>query len=327
MQIYFHNRSADAAAPLTQQEWDRRAQGLGRQATPRFGTDPAQFRDHAPEIEVLVTSPMGVRDLLPLAAPRLRLLFVTWAGLDRLAPYDWVPPGVVVLNNSGAHALKAAEYVVMGMLMLKNSMPALARAQAEHRWIPAVGRTLAGGHLVVIGLGAIGGATATLARKVGMRVTGIRSNPRPHADCAAVLGLEALDGVLPTADFVALALPHSASTHHLLDRRRLSLLPAHAGIVNVGRGRTIAEGARCDLRATGQLGGAVLDVFEEEPLPPAHRAWNTPNLVVTPHMSADDPDTVNDATMEILVRNLAAWQRGEPLPNEFDLVRGTRIRA
>ncbi len=327
MQIYFHNHSADAAAPLTEGEWQRHAQGLRPEGRPLFGSDPAQFRIHAPQVEVLVASPMGIRDLLPLATPHLRLLFVTWAGLDRLAPYDWVPPGVIVLNNSGAHALKAAEYVVMGMLMLKNSMPALARAQAEHRWIPAVGRTLAGGHLVVVGLGAIGGATATLARKVGMRVTGVRSTPRPHPDCEVVVGLDALDAVLPTADFVALALPHSPSTHHLLDRRRLALLPARAGIVNVGRGRTIDEAAMCDLLEAGRLAGAVLDVFEEEPLPPAYRAWTTPNLVVTPHMSADDPDTVNDATIEILVRNLVAWQRGEPLPNEFDLVRGTRVRA
>ncbi len=327
MQIYFHHRSADAAAPLTQADWDRHAHFLEGSATALFGSDPAQFRTHAPGTDVLVTSPMGVRELLPLDAPRLRLLFVTWAGLDRLAPYDWVPPGLVVLNNSGAHALKAAEYVVMGMLMLKNSMPALARAQAERRWVPAVGRTLAGCHVVVVGLGAIGGATATLARSVGMRVTGIRATPRPHPDCETVLGLDALDGVLPSADFVALALPHSTSTHQLLDRRRLALLPSHAGIVNVGRGCTLDEGALCDLLAAGQLGGAVLDVFEQEPLPPSHRAWATPNLIVTPHMSADDPDTVNDATIEILVRNIAAWQRDEPLPNEFDLLRGTRVRA
>jgi phosphoglycerate dehydrogenase-like enzyme len=327
MQIYFHNRSADAAAPLTRADWDRHAHCLQVAPAPLFGTDAAQFRIHAPAVEVLVTSPMGVRELLPLDAPHLKLLFVTWAGLDRLAPYDWIPPGVTLLNNSGAHALKAAEYVVMGMLMMKNNMPALARAQAARQWVAGVGRTLAGGHVVIIGLGAIGGATATLARKLGMRVTGIRSAPRPHPDCEAVCGIDALDEVLPLADFVALALPHSPSTNLLLDRRHLSLLPTHAGVVNVGRGRTIDEGALCDLLDAGRLGGAVLDVFDQEPLPAAHRAWSTRNLVVTPHMSADDPDTVNDATIDILVRNLAAWRRGDALPNEFDPVRGTRTRS
>ena len=75
------------------------------------------------------------------------------------------------------------------------------------------------------------------------------------------------------------------------------------------------------------MSGAVLDVFDPEPIPPGHRLWTTPNLVVTPHMSADDPDTVTDATLAILVDNLNALRRGEPLPNQFDVVRGTRVRA
>jgi phosphoglycerate dehydrogenase-like enzyme len=215
----------------------------------------------------------------------------------------------------------------MAMLMMKNSMPSLARAQAAGQWVPAVGRTLAGCHVVVLGLGAIGGATAALARKVGMRVTGVRASPRPHPDCDAVVGPDALDDMLPSADFVALALPHAPSSERLLNRDRLRRLPSHAGIVNVGRGRTLDETALYDMLDAGKLGGAVLDVFEHEPLPPGHRAWTTPNLVVTPHMSADDPDTVNAATLGVLAANLNAWWRHEPLPNEFDIERGSRLHA
>jgi phosphoglycerate dehydrogenase-like enzyme len=326
MLIHVHNRLADAA-PITRADWDR---ACGRLESPyelSIGSDPAAFLAVAARLEVLVATPMGLRELLPLQAPKLRLVFVTWAGLDRLAPFDWLPPGVTLLNNSGAHAPKSAEYVLMGLLMIASGMPALARAQHEGRWVTAVGRTLAGRRLLVVGLGAIGGATATLAQRMGLHVTGVRTTPRPHPACEAVVGLDALDAALAATDDVALALPQSASTHHLLDGRRMSLLPAHAGIVNVGRGATIDETALCDLLDAGRLGGAVLDVFEAEPLPPGHRAWTTRNLVVTPHMSADDPDTVIDATVGILVDNLNAWQRGAPLPNEFDVVRGTRVRS
>jgi phosphoglycerate dehydrogenase-like enzyme len=327
VKIHIHHRLADAAAPITAAEWGAVASRSTLPLEVTFGTDLAAWREAAPDAEVLVASPLGVRELIPLGGSRLRLVFVTWAGLDRLVPYDWLPRGVRLLNNSGPHGLKAAEYALMGMLMIRNGMPALARAQEARQWVPAVGRTLAGCHVLVVGLGAIGGATATLARRLGMRVTGVRGAPRPHPDCETVVAPEALDALLPTADFVVLALPLSTSTTGLLGRERLARLPAHAGIVNVGRGATVDETALCDLLDEGRLGGAVLDVFEAEPLPPGHRAWTTRNLVVTPHMSADDPDTVNGATLEVLLANLEAFARGEPMPNEFDIVRGSRVRA
>ena len=327
MQIHIHNRLADSAAPITLEAWERASASLDAPCALTIGATPAAFNAVAPDVEVLVVSPMGLRDLVPLDAPRLKIISITWAGVDQLAPFDCIPPGVTLLNNSGAHALKAAEYVVMALLMLINGMPALARAQSERQWVPAVGRTLAGRRLTLVGLGAIGSATATLARRLGLKVTGVRATPRPHPECERVLGVDELDMALPTTDFLALALPYSTSTDTLLNHRRLALLPPHAGVVNVGRGRTIDETALCDMLDSGQLGGAVLDVFCDEPLPPGHRAWTTPNLVVTPHMSSDDPDTVTRATIEILIANLNAHCRGDPLPNEFDVERGTRVRA
>ena len=319
MQIHIHNRLDDAAAPLTRAEWDAVAQRLSFEATLSIGSDARAFHARAPNIEVLVSSPKGVRDLLPFDAPRLRLLFVTWAGLDRLAPYDWVPPDVVVLNSSGAHALKAAEYVVMGLLMMKNGMAALARAQADRTWSPAVGRTLAGRHLVIIGLGAIGGATATLARRLGMRVTGVRSTPRPHPDCDAVVGVDGLDSLLLIADFVALALPQSPATDRLLDRRRLSLLPAHAGIVNVGRGRTLDETALCDLLDAGRIAAAVLDVFESEPLPPDHPLWSSPNLIISPHVAGSCGARGRERLADFVAENVGRFVAGQAVTHTVSI--------
>jgi phosphoglycerate dehydrogenase-like enzyme len=313
---------------MTQADWQAASAALQVPCVLSIGSSVEDYRAVAAAVDVLVASPLGLWDLLPLESPALKIVSLTWAGIDRLAPFDWVPPGITLLNASGAHAQKGAEYVVMALLMLANRVPALAVAQAGHRWVDgAFGRTLAGSHLTVIGLGAIGGRTATLARALGLSVTGVRANPRPHPDCARVVGLDGLDAVLPGTDFVALALPFNAGTDRLLDARRLDLLPRHAGLVNIGRGRTVDENALFDRLDAGRLGGAVLDVFEDEPLGVDHRAWRTRNLFVTPHMSADDPSTVSSSILSILVDNLNAHARGLPMPNEFDTARGSRARA
>ena len=98
--------------------------------------------------------------------------------------------------------------------------------------------------------------------------------------------------------------------------------PAGAAIVNIGRGPLIDQEALCDLLEDGKLSGAVIDVFDPEPLPPGHRMWSVPNLVVTPHISADSPETYNPDSLDIVFANLAAWRDGRAMPNRVDLSRG-----
>ena len=119
-----------------------------------------------------------------------------------------------------------------------------------------------------------------------------------------------------------LACPLTDATRGLMDRRRLGLLPAGAGIVNIGRGELVDQSALCDLLDNGHLSGAVLDVFTPEPIPEGHRLWTTPNLVISPHTSADDPATYNPRSLEIFLANVRAYEAGQPLPNLFDTVRG-----
>jgi phosphoglycerate dehydrogenase-like enzyme len=153
-------------------------------------------------------------------------------------------------------------------------------------------------------------------------VTGVSRRGAPHPDCARVVPTSALDSVLPGTEFLVLACPLTAETRGLMDRRRLSLLPKGAGVVNIGRGALLEEDALCDLLDAGHLGGAVLDVFTTEPVPPEHRLWATPKLVMTPHISTDDPGTYNVITLGLLLRNLRALRDGQPLPNAFDTRRG-----
>ncbi|MDQ2802583.1 MAG: D-2-hydroxyacid dehydrogenase, partial [Pseudomonadota bacterium] len=108
----------------------------------------------------------------------------------------------------------------------------------------------------------------------------------------------------------------------LMDRRRLGLLPKGAGVVNIGRGPLLDQEALCDLLDVGHLGGAVLDVFETEPIPTGHRLWTTPNLIISPHTAADDPGSYYDLSLDRVFANLVAFRGGRPLPTQVDPERG-----
>ncbi len=127
---------------------------------------------------------------------------------------------------------------------------------------------------------------------------------------------------MPGSEFLVLACPLTEATRNLLDRRRLSLLPPAAGVVNIGRGGLLDQDALCDMLEQGGISGAVLDVFTPEPIPAGHRLWTTPNLIISPHTSADDPATYNPRSLDIFLDNLRAWRDGLPLPNNFDIARG-----
>jgi phosphoglycerate dehydrogenase-like enzyme len=311
--------------PLDAEVWTAAAArapdvSLGHEVS--YGTTSEQFAAAAPEVEVLISQTNALAAVLPFHAPRLKMVFCTSAGLEKLSPFDWLPPGVPILNNRGTHAVKAGEYGIMALLMLASRIPALVTAQHEQAWRPLHGSVLAGRHVVVVGLGALGGSVAAQARHFGMRVTGIRATATPHEACDRVLPMEALDSVLPEAEFLFLAPPLTDATRGMLSRSRIALLPSHAGVVNIGRGGLVDQDALLDALDAGQIAGAVLDVFTPEPVPPGHRLWTTRNLLMTPHTSADDPLTYNARTLDIFFENLRAMQDGRALPNRFDPARG-----
>lgn len=325
MRIHLQNPADDPLFDFSPAMWQAAADrvpevGHGHQVT--VGATAADFAAAMTEAEALVCDAGVVKVYFPCVAPRLKLLFVTNAGLDRLAPYDWLPPGVILMNNRGTHAAKSGEFGIMSLLMLANRVPQMLTHQRVGRWRKLWGAVVAGRTVTVVGLGTLGGAVAEQAARFGMVVTGVRANPAPHPACVRVLGTDALDSVLPATEFLVLACPLTAATRGLIDRRRLGLLPRDAGVVNIGRGELLDQDALCDRLDDGHLSGAVLDVFTPEPIPDGHRLWTTPNLVISPHTAADDPATYNPRSLDIFLDNLRAWRDGRPLPNRFDIARG-----
>ena len=325
MQIHLQNPAGESLFAFDQSMWAAaaaRAPDISPDHTVTIGATPADFATAMQTAQALVTDTASIRILFDCPAPHLKLIFITSAGLDRLAPYDWLPQGAVLMNNRGAHAIKSGEFGIMALLMLANRIPRMVTNQRAGIWREIWGGVLARRAVTIIGLGTLGSAVAEHATRFGMVVTGIRANPASHPHCAKVLGADILDSVLPDTEFLVLACPLTAATRNIIDRRRLGLLPAGACLLNIGRGGLIDQDALCDSLDRDALSGAVLDVFTPEPIPPGHRLWTTPNLIISPHTSADDPATYNPRSLDIFLDNLRAWRNGQPLPNQFDIVRG-----
>jgi len=258
------------------------------------------------------------REGLAERAPRLRWIQLTGAGSEHLRPFDWIPRGLALTNNSGVHADKAAEFVGTAVLMIGHGIPFLATRQRRRHWQKKFTTRIEGKTAVIIGLGGLGGAAARwLKQRLAMTVIGVTRHGRPHRYADEVVMTAKLDRVLPKADVVIVAAPLTAETENLLDRRRLERLKPGAGLVNMGRARIVDYDALADLLESGHLSGAVLDVFDPEPLPRSSRLWTTPSLILTPHCSSDDAENYIPMTLDMFFANLARFLDGKPLRNRI----------
>ena len=254
-----------------------------------------------------------------LAAPTLKWVAVGGAGVDHLAPWD--PARLQVTNAAGVASDMMAQYVLAGVLALSLRLPRFLRRQAEHRWAPGEVDSIAGKTLAVIGLGHTGRDVARRARAAGLRVLGLRARPRPEPGVERVVGPEGLHEILAAADFVAVCLPLTPETHHVIDARAIAAMKPGACLIDVSRGGVVEGAALAEALAAGRLGGALLDVFEQEPLPPDSPFWDLENVMVTPHASSVYSGWERASAL-MLCDNIARWQAGRPLENLVDPARG-----
>ncbi len=258
------------------------------------------------------------REYLRHRAPYLRWLHATSAGVDGFFPLDWLPRSVAFTNNHGAHGVKAEQYVRMALTMLHARMPGIIANQRERRWQPIFTPSIAGKIVVIVGLGDLGEGAARAARQLGMKVLGVRRRAKKSRHAEAVYPYTELDTVLPLADCVVLAVPLTPETRHLLDRRRLDLLKPAAGVINIARAPVADYAALCEKLKRGELAGAILDVVDPEPLQADSPLWDTPNLIITPHISCDDGEHYIDISLDLWFGNLARFLEHKPLKHRID---------
>jgi phosphoglycerate dehydrogenase-like enzyme len=271
----------------------------------------------ADAIRVVLAKPALLAAALP-TLPGLRWAQSTFAGVDALLSGRW-PSTIELTGLKGIFGPLMAEYVMGQVIAVSRDFRRLQQAQRARRWEPFAYRGLAGRTLGVVGLGSIGQRVAAAAAHFGMHVSGLKrtSGAVPGVDrvvCGGDVAAFAAD-----QEFLVLVLPATPQTRHLIDARVLAAMSPTAWLINVGRGSAVDEPALVEALAAGRLGGAVLDVFADEPLPADSPLWALPNAVITPHVSAESfPDQI----VGVFVENLRRFERGEPLLHRIDPERG-----
>ncbi len=220
------------------------------------------------------------------AFPKLRCIHLTSAGYDHM-PLDYLrEKGIALFNNRGAYSVPIAEFVLGGVLQLYKEAAYFRAERSRHGW-KQLGRLreLGGKNVTILGAGSISAEISKRMTAMGCRVTALNRHPKPAPDFFAVKSVDALDSLLPETDIMILAAPLSDSTFHIMNAERFALMKKDSVFVNIARGGLADTDALVAALRDGCLSGAVLDVFEEEPLSADHPLWEMENVILTPHNS------------------------------------------
>jgi phosphoglycerate dehydrogenase-like enzyme len=249
-------------------------------------------------------------------APRLAWVQSIFAGVEKLI--GEVPADIVLTNARGVHAPKAGEYGMSALLMLNSRVPRFEALRRERKWEPVFTPVVSGKTVVILGTGNLGAAVAGHARHFGMRVIGINRQGRAAQAFDAVHPVADLQTAVRNADFLVVTLPNAPHTRKLVDAQVFAAMPKGAGVVSIGRGQVVDEAALIAALQSGHLGGAVLDVFQEEPLPPQSPLWSLDNVIVSAHCAVDDLEAYLPRAMQVFLRNLVRYLDKQPLENLVD---------
>ncbi len=263
----------------------------------------------------------AVRPAWP-AADVLHWVHTASAGVDQVAFPELLGSDVVLTNSRGIFDVPMAEYVLGAVLAFAKDLPGTVRLQDDRTWRHRETERIAGHSAVVVGSGPIGRAIGRLLRAVGMRVHLVgRTEHTGDSEFGTVFGQQSLPSLAPRTDYLVLAAPLTDQTRGMVDSALLNLLPRTARLINVGRGPLVVTDDLVTALHAGRLAGAALDVFETEPLPRDSPLWDTPGVVVSPHMSGDVHGW-RDELVTLFAENLDRYAHGRPLHNVVDKTRG-----
>ncbi len=279
--------------------------------------EAGDLRDRVAAADVLIGSSVP-RDAVRDNAGPLRLIQLSSAGYDHLYPLDWLPDAVELSTASGVHAPKLREWATMAFIMLHTGVPRFFTAQRRHEWKPESTPLVRGRKAMIFGTGGLGKAIAEAAVALGIEAVGVRRRAVPCEPFAHVVTRAEAEALLPEMDFVALATPLSAETRGMMDRNLFARMKPGAGFINVGRGGLVDQEALLEAMEGGRLGGAVIDVTTPEPLPEDSPLWDAPGLIITPHVSCDDPETYVHGVLDILCENLHRLTAGQAILNRVE---------
>ena len=277
----------------------------------------------AGEADVLVISGLWTDNLLEIT-PGLRYIQTISAGYEQFPLDELRTRAIRVANASGVNA-DAVSHHAMGLVLALARQLHHARDQQHNRhWRPMISDLsqreddLCGQTMLIIGLGEIGSRLAKLAKAFEMKVLGVKQDVASHDGIAdEVYAPEQLQSVLARADFVVLCCPLNRSTREMIDANAFSAMKTSGQLVNVARGGCVDETALASALTTGEIAGAAIDHFYDEPLPMNSLFWSMENLIITPH-SAGETRKYEDNVIDILIENIdRLWTGNKKLVNQI----------
>ncbi|GAA4678367.1 D-2-hydroxyacid dehydrogenase [Streptomyces chumphonensis] len=283
-------------------------------------TDESGLAAALPEADVLLVWNFlsdAVKRAWPGDGPRPSWVHTASAGVDRLLP-ELAGSDTVITNARGVFDQPIAEYVTGWVLAMAKDFAGSWELQRSHRWQHRETMRVGGTRAVVVGSGPIGRAIGRTLLALGVSVELVGRTAREgDAEFGHVNGFEALDGLLPEADWVVCAAPLTPATDGLFDAKAFARMKDGAAFVNIGRGAHVVTADLVDALGTGRLRGAAVDVLREEPLGPESPLWDVPGLWISPHMSGDTLGWRRDLA-EQFCDNFDHWAAGRPLLNIVD---------
>lgn len=266
---------------------------------------------------IILGAPGLIKDILD-GTSQLQWIQSTWAGITPLLEYgtrkDFILTGV-----KGIFGRLMSEYVFCYLLMHERGALMRLRHQEKRIWDQTLTGTLRGKWIGIMGVGSIGAHLAKTAKHFEMHTAGFTFSSR---NCDAIdeyYHQEHLQAFAGKLDYLVITLPDTANTHQLIDHKILDIMKPEALIINIGRGSVIDEVALVSALQQGVIGGAILDVFQEEPLPQSHPFWHTPNTIITSHTAAP---TFPEDILPIFLENYHRFCQGMPLKYQIDLNKG-----
>ena len=243
-------------------------------------------------------------------ADKLRWVQALGTGLDGITDQPALSPAVTVTSLHGVHGAPVSEAALATMLALARDIPGFVRAQDEHAWKRWPAKLLYEKTVGIFGIGVIAAALAPKCKAMGMTVLGISSSPRALPGFDRMHPTGDLLKVLPECDHFVLLTPYSPATHRMIDAKVFAAMKRTAYFINLARGGVVDEDALIEALRNKTIGGAALDVFETEPLPPDNPLWSFKNVIITTHQGGFC-DTYPDLAMPILEHNMRCFLKGD----------------
>ena len=279
--------------------------------------DEDHYLSSMKEADVLLGWQFPTKNIREIA-PNLKWIHVTSAGVNHLSPFDWMKNNLILTNSSGVHSKKAGEFGLMSILMLQNQMTKIVTNQKNKEFVTLLSKPIDGSKVVVVGTGSLGGSMIKHVSKLGAEVIGVNRKGNDVEGCSKVITFDKLDEVLPSADFLYLAVPETEETKGLINKTRLDSLKSTCGIVNIGRHSVLDYKTLRIKLEKNEIAGAILDVFSHEPIPKDSYLWDTPNLIITPHISSDSQGNYIEMVLKIFFKNLKLFLEKKELINQID---------